>query len=415
MDYESIKKHAKAVSEQVLTVRRTIHSRPELSFEEHETADYIAAQLTEAGILFRRIAGTGILARIEGHGDLQRCVVLRADTDALPIWEETGLECASRHDGVMHACGHDMHTACLLGALLVLNRHKSEIAGTVFGLFQPGEEVCPGGASMVMAEDPFRDYRVVAFVGEHVAPEMAVGNLGFRSGKYMASSDELRFTVHGTGGHAALRNQLHDPVAAAAELVGGLVEALPHTMTDPVVAAAALITSLQQVVSRNNNATIPTVLSIGRVIANGATNVIPPVVQVAGTLRTMDERWRAQAKRRIHEIAAGVAAAHCVTAEVKIPEGYPCVVNDPALTVRARSIAAKLWGKEHVEELDLRMTAEDFGTYTERYPSLFFRLGTARKNGECGGALHTATFNPDEQALDYGVVTMAVFALEFLQ
>ena len=168
-------------------------------------------------------------------------------------------------------------------------------------------------------------------------------------------------------------------------------------------------------VSRNNNATIPTVLSIGRVIANGATNVIPPVVQVAGTLRTMDERWRAQAKRRIHEIAAGVAAAHCVTAEVKIPEGYPCVVNDPALTVRARSIAAKLWGKEHVEELDLRMTAEDFGTYTERYPSLFFRLGTARKNGECGGALHTATFNPDEQALDYGVVTMAVFALEFLQ
>ena len=393
MDYESIKKHAKAVSEQVLTVRRTIHSRPELSFEEHETADYIAAQLTEAGILFRRIAGTGILARIEGHGDLQRCVVLRADTDALPIWEETGLECASRHDGVMHACGHDMHTACLLGALLVLNRHKSEIAGTVFGLFQPGEEVCPGGASMVMAEDPFRDYRVVAFVGEHVAPEMAVGNLGFRSGKYMASSDELWIEVHGTGGHGAL----------------------PHTMTDPVVAAAALITSLQQVVSRNNNATIPTVLSIGRVIANGATNVIPPVVQVAGTLRTMDERWRAQAKRRIHEIAAGVAAAHCVTAEVKIPEGYPCVVNDPALTVRARSIAAKLWGKEHVEELDLRMTAEDFGTYTERYPSLFFRLGTARKNGECGGALHTATFNPDEQALDYGVITMAVFALEFLQ
>ena len=271
MDYESIKKHAKAVSEQVLTVRRTIHSRPELSFEEHETADYIAAQLTEAGILFRRIAGTGILARIEGHGDLQRCVVLRADTDALPIWEETGLECASRHDGVMHACGHDMHTACLLGALLVLNRHKSEIAGTVFGLFQPGEEVCPGGASMVMAEDPFRDYRVVAFVGEHVAPEMAVGNLGFRSGKYMASSDELWIEVHGTGGHGAL----------------------PHTMTDPVVAAAALITSLQQVVSRNNNATIPTVLSIGRVMANGATNVIPPVVQVAGTLRTMDERWRA--------------------------------------------------------------------------------------------------------------------------
>ena len=393
MDYESIKKHAKAVSEQVLTVRRTIHSRPELSFEEHETADYIAAQLTEAGILFRRIAGTGILARIEGHGDLQRCVVLRADTDALPIWEETGLECASRHDGVMHACGHDMHTACLLGALLVLNRHKSEIAGTVFGLFQPGEEVCPGGASMVMAEDPFRDYRVVAFVGEHVAPEMAVGNLGFRSGKYMASSDELWIEVHGTGGHGAL----------------------PHTMTDPVVAAAALITSLQQVVSRNIDSRVPSVLSFGRVIADGATNIIPSEVRLEGTFRTMDEVWRAEGKRRIREISAGVAAAYGVEADVDIADGYPCVVNDPELTRRAQRIAAEMWGDERIIPLDLRMTAEDFGYYTERYPSLFFRLGTAGPDGTSGGGLHTGTFNPGEEALDQGAATMAAFGIALLE
>ena len=376
----------------IIAFRRALHRRPELSFRETGTHDLIARTLDGLGIAHRTVARTGVLARIEGRGDLRRAVVLRADIDALPIREQADVAWRSLNDGVMHACGHDVHTTVLMGVLQELNRSR-DFEGTLLGLFQPGEECNPGGASLVLAEEPFADYDVRAVVGEHVEPSLEVGTFGFRAGKYMASSDELWIEVHGTGGHGAL----------------------PHTMTDPVVAAAALITSLQQVVSRNNNATIPTVLSIGRVIANGATNVIPPVVQVAGTLRTMDERWRAQAKRRIHEIAAGVAAAHCVTAEVKIPEGYPCVVNDPALTVRARSIAAKLWGKEHVEELDLRMTAEDFGTYTERYPSLFFRLGTARKNGECGGALHTATFIPDEQALDYGVVTMAVFALEFLQ
>ena len=250
--YDSIKKAAEAVSGQVLLARRTLHSSPELSFEERETSRYVANCLREAGIEFRPIAGTGILARIEGRGDLRRCVVLRADMDALPIEEKTGLEYASRNKGVMHACGHDVHTACLLGAMLVLKRMSERIEGTVFGLFQPGEELCPGGASLVLAEDPFRDYEVAAFVGEHVAAEIPAGRFGFRAGQYMASSDELRITVRGTGGHGAL----------------------PHTLTDPVVAAAAIVTSLQQIVSRNADGTIPTVLSIGRLIADGATNIM---------------------------------------------------------------------------------------------------------------------------------------------
>ncbi|MDD3108820.1 MAG: M20/M25/M40 family metallo-hydrolase, partial [Alistipes sp.] len=207
---------------------------------------------------------------------------------------------------------------------------------------------------------------------------------------YMASSDELHLKVHGTGGHGAL----------------------PHTLTDPVVAAAALITALQQITSRNNNAIIPTVLSIGRVIADGATNIIPSVVELSGTLRTMDEAWRAHAKERIRQIAAGIAEAYGVQVEVELPGGYPCVVNHEELTERARCLARNVWGAEAVRELPLRMTAEDFGTYTQHYPSLFFRLGTARTDGVCCGGLHTATFNPDERALEYGVAMMTLFGLE---
>ena len=377
--------------------RRSLHQHPELSFEEHRTSKVVAEALQHEGIEYRSVVGTGVLARIEGTkacvGRERDALVLRADMDALPIAEATGLEFASVHKGVMHACGHDMHTAILLGALKILNRHRDLFCGTVFGLFQPGEELNPGGASLVMRERPFDGYRVAAFVGQHVEPMLKTGTFGFRRGKYMASSDELHIKVHGTGGHGAL----------------------PHTLTDPVVASAALITALQQITSRNGNATIPTVLSIGRVIADGATNIIPPVVEIAGTLRTMDEAWREQAKKRIRQIAEGIGTAYGVHTELNIPPGYPCVVNDSQLAARGRSIAARLWGEENIEELALRMTAEDFGTYTKHYPGLFFRLGTARHTGDRGGDLHSATFNPDEEAINYGIVTMAVFALEFLK
>ena len=377
---DTLKREASELHDRTVSFRRTVHQYPELSFAEHETAP------------FRPIAGTGILAKIEGKGDLSRCVVLRADMDALPVSEQTGLPFASCHEGVMHACGHDMHMACLLGAMVLLNRHKAEIDGTIFGLFQPGEEVCPGGASLVLAEDPFADYQVIAVVGEHVGAEIPLGQLGFRPGKYMASGDEVRLTVKGKGGHGAL----------------------PHNLNDPVVAAAALITALQQIVSRNADSRMPTVLSFGRVIAEGATNVIPSEVHIEGTFRTMDEAWRAKGKQRIREISAGIAVAYGVEVDVDIADGYPCVVNDDQLTEYARQLTMQMWGKENIQALDLRMTAEDFGYYTVRYPSLFYRLGTAGPDGTSGGGLHTGTFNPGEAALDQGVATMAALGLSLL-
>ena len=362
----------------IIAFRRELHRHPELSFGETRTHDCIARTLDGLGIAHRTVAGTGVLACIEGRGDLRRAVVLRADIDALPIHEETGVAWRSLNDGVMHACGHDVHTAVLMGVLQELNRLR-DFEGTLFGLFQPGEECNPGGASLVLAEEPFTGYDVRAVVGEHVEPSLEAGTFGFREGKYMASSDELRFTVHGTGGHAALRNQLRDPVAAAAALVGGLL---------------ALNTSER-------------VLSIGRIEADGATNVVPDDVRLEGTLRTFDEGVRNASYDAIREIAAATDRRHGTRTAVDIGRGYPCVVNDPALTALARRLADERWRSV---ALPLRTTAEDFGFYTHRYPSLFYRLGV----GAASGKPHTSTFNPDEKAITTGIAFMQALALKLL-
>ena len=395
MELETIIAQACELDETVRGHRRHLHEHPELSFEEHATADYIASVLEQEGIFCRRVAGTGVLARIEGRGDLHRAVVLRADIDALPIEEQNAVAYASKNHGVMHACGHDLHAAVLLGTLTLLNRRRTELCGTLFGLFQPGEELCPGGASLVLKEDPFAGYEVQAVVGEHVDPDLPTGVLGFRPGKYMASSDELRITVRGEGGHAAM----------------------PQRLKDPVVAAAAVITALQQVVSRNADSRMPTVLSIGRVVADGATNVIPDQVYMEGTLRTFNEVWRTEAKRRVCEIVRHTAAAYGTEADVRISDGYPCVVNDPTLTEQARRLVGELFGAGHTVELDLRPTAEDFGYYTQRYPSLFFRLGVGGTDPATGeaGKLHTSCFNPDEKALHYGVANLTALALRLAE
>lgn len=374
----------------VMMWRRDLHRHPELSFEEHRTSKFIAEALHHDSVEYRHIAGTGILARIEGSADIEgmerKAVVLRADIDALPLTEPTGVEFASHNRGVMHACGHDMHTAILLGALRILNQHREQFAGTVFGLFQPGEELNPGGASLVMKEDPFKDYDVVAFVGEHVEPQMQTGTFGFRKGKYMASSDELRFTVYGTGGHGAMRDKVKDPVQAAARLIDELL----RLNTEP--------TDREQ----------PTILSIGKIVADGATNIIPDEVHMEGTMRTFDERWRASLKDIIREKAAKTGVDLGVAIEVNISEGYPSVYNDEALTARVAAATRELFGDGSVASLGLRPTAEDFGHYTSKYPSVYYRLGVGG-NGEFfenheAGRIHSSSFRPDEKALGYGVV-----------
>ena len=392
MEKSTLHLEIKEIEPYIVAFRRELHRHPELSFGETATSGRIAGELDKAGIPYTRVAGTGILARIDGTVPSDRPVVLRADIDALPIQEETGLEYASENPGVMHACGHDFHAGVLLGALIILNRHRSDFEGTVLGIFQPGEEQHPGGASLVLKEGVFDGLKPVAFIGQHVAPEIEAGKFGFREGKYMASGDEIHFKINGTGGH------------------GGL----PETLTDPVIATAQVLTSLQQVVSRNAPPAIPTVLSFGRVVADGATNVIPPQVTVAGTLRTMDEDWRKRAKQRIREIIEGVCLAHGVTAEIDIKDGFPAVVNDPDTTRTVRSVAEEFVGEENVIDLDIRMTAEDFGFYTQRFPAVFYRLGVGFPDKEAG-RLHSSTFVANEEAISHGIELMVRSAFRFLE
>ncbi len=391
---------AEQIFGQTVEFRRHLHAHPELSFAENGSSEYISRRLTEQGISHRKIAGTGILAKIEGKDRTDTAVVLRADIDALPIKENTGLPYSSLCDGVMHACGHDMHAAALFGALTILQSMRSEFCGTVFGLFQPGEECNPGGASLVLAENPFDGYRIRAFIGEHIEPQLPTGVFGFRSGKYMASSDEIRLTVNGTGGHGALRASIKDPVLTAAEIITGL-HRIPPTAKDK---------------------TVPTVISIGRVSADGATNIIPDSVYMEGTMRVFDEGWRTEIKQRIHDICASISERYGTSTTVDIGTGYPCVVNDPELTAAASKLAGQMFSDTAVTHLDLRPTAEDFGFYTQRYPALFYRLGVGETaidkrhtSQHAAGKLHTPQLRPNENALRYACAFMSALAMEKLR
>lgn len=357
--------------------RRHLHRHPELSFEEYASAAYIEQALDEAGIAHRRIATTGVLAKIEGRGDLSRAVVLRADIDALPIEEQTALEYASEQRGVMHACGHDIHAAVLYGVLLRLAEERN-FEGTIFGVFQPGEECNPGGASKVLAEQPFEGYNVVAVIGQHVDSALEVGEVGLCRGEFMAANDELRFRVRGEGGHAAMRHQLNDTVTSAAHL----------------------ITLLNAVNDEN------TVLSVGKVVAEGATNIIPDEVYMEGTMRTFSEEHRHTVWRIIEAAAQSVDAKFGTATEVDINHGYPAVVSDDELLDRAYALAAEC-GVE-AKSVERRYTAEDFGYYCLHYPSLFYRLGVGKEAGRS----HTATFAPDERAIEVGIEYMALLATQ---
>lgn len=355
--------------------RRELHRHPELSFAEYNTAEFIESALAAEGIACRRVADTGVLAVLEGRGDTKRAVVLRADIDALPITEATGLEYASENEGVMHACGHDMHAAVLFGALQRLSRERN-FEGTIFGLFQPGEECTPGGASKVLAEQPFEGYDVVAVIGNHTDSTLDVGQIGVCEGPFMASNDELRFYVRGRGGHGAMRDKIDDTVAAAANIVTRV-----NCLNDSDL-----------------------VLSIGKVVADGATNIIPDTVYMEGTMRTFDQKLRESIWAEVEAVAADVDRHFGTTTEVVIGHGYPSVINDGVLTDVVRGLAAE---KYEAVELSRRYTAEDFGFYTTLYPSVFYRLGV----GAAAGRSHTSTFAPSEDAIEVGVDFMATLAV----
>ena len=373
---------------------KELHAHPELSFCEWQTAERIAEQLRKEEIDFRPIAKSGVLAKIEGRAegaDLRRAVVLRADIDALPIEEQNDIPYASQTAGVMHACGHDMHATMLLGTLSLLNRCKEEFGCTVFGIFQPAEELNPGGAKSVLAEEPFEGYEVVAVLGAHIEPTLPTGTIGVCAGKYMAACDELHFRICGKGGHAALREKITDPILPMAHLVDALYK-IPESAPEGVGR---------------------TIISIGRIDAAGATNIVPDEVVLEGTMRTFDEAWRKEIKNQIEAICGALEAGYGVTVERDFGSGYPAVCNNPELAQRAREI---LGGMFQIVELGMRATGEDFGYYTERYPSLFYRLGMGYTGEEYeagkAGALHTSTLLPDVKAIGVGVGVMASLALE---
>ncbi len=384
--------HAKSIHSELVSTRRHLHAHPELSFEEKETAAFIARKLQSLHIPFtENVGGYGIVAHIGStEGKL---VALRGDMDALPIQEENEVEYASKNPGVMHACGHDVHTTCLLGAAQILKSQEGELSGGVRLLFQPAEERIPGGASLMIADGALRNPDVQLIFGQHVYPEMEQGHVGFRPGIYMASADELYITIHGKGGHAAL----------------------PHRLIDPVLIAAHVITSLQQMVSRRSNAAIPTVLSIGKIIGMGATNIIPDKVTLEGTLRTIDETWRSEAHGLIRQLINGICESMGATAEIEIRKGYPCLVNEPDLTVWAKRKAEELLGDTFVHDLPLRMTAEDFAYYGQEIPACFYRLGISNASKKLGAPLHTSRFDIDEDALETGSALMAWLAIEALR
>ncbi len=377
-----------------VSMRRHLHAHPELSFQEHLTAKWIASQLSAMGIPFEQgVAGTGLVAKIEGSGTSGKTIALRADIDALPILEANQVDYRSKNEGVMHACGHDVHTSSLLGAAKILLELRPYYGGTVRLLFQPGEEKLPGGASLMIKAGALDQPRPQSIFGQHVMPQLPVGKVGFRSGRYMASTDELYLKIIGRGGHGAM----------------------PEQNIDPVMISAHILVGLQQLISRMANPKIPSVLSFGKVVANGATNIIPNEVWLEGTFRTMNEPWRNEAHEKMRKMVELMAESMGGRAELEIRKGYPVLENDPALTKRAKHWAEDYLGKEQVVELDLWMAAEDFAYYTQVLPGCFYRLGTRNEAKGIVAPVHTPNFDIDEEALKIGAGLMAFLALKELE
>lgn len=388
-----IKQLAKDYAAEVVANRRYLHTNPELSFQEYNTAKFVAQKLKDIGLSPQEgIANTGVVALIEGRNPSSKVIGLRADMDALPIFEKNDVPYKSQNEGVMHACGHDAHTSSLLGTAKILHQLRDDFEGTVKLVFQPAEEKAPGGASIMIKEGVLENPAPNSMLGQHVAPNIPVGKIGFREGMYMASTDEIYMTIKGKGGHGAMPDQL----------------------IDPVLIASHVIVSLQQIISRNRKPANPSVLSFGRFIADGVTNVIPNEVTIQGTFRCMDEEWREDGLRRMKKMAEGITEAMGGVCDFEIVKGYPFLKNHPELTRRIKAEATTFMGAENIIDLDLWMAGEDFAFYSQVVDSCFYRLGTRNEARGIISGVHTPTFDIDEAALEIGPGLMSWLAIREL-
>lgn len=392
---EKIKELAKTYHSEIIQIRRHLHQNPELSFVEKETGKFIAKQLNSFGISYEEgWADTGVVGLIKGKNADKKMIALRADMDALPIQEINDVPYKSKNEGIMHACGHDVHTSSLLGVAKILNDLKSEFEGTVKLIFQPGEERLPGGASILIKEGVLENPRPVSILGQHVHPPLEVGKIGLKPGMYMASADEIHVVVTGKGGHGAL----------------------PQDCIDPIVLSAQIIIALQQIVSRNAPPAIPTVLTFGKINSTGgATNIIPNEVIIKGTFRTFNEAWRMEAHQKMKKMAEGIAESMGGQCEFKLIKGFPYLTNEEALTLRAKQFAIEFLGKENVVDLPIRMTSEDFSWYSQELPGCFYRLGTGNVKKGITSPVHTNTFDVDEDCLETSIGLMSWLAVKELE
>jgi amidohydrolase len=389
---DAVKKLSGDLAPTVIGWRRHLHAHPELSFQEFNTAAWVAGELSKQGILSTPISTTGLLVLIAGRTASKKVVALRADLDALPITEQNDVPYKSCNPGVMHACGHDAHTASLMGVAVILHSLRDQFEGSVKLLFQPGEEKNPGGASYMIRDGALKNPEPSCIIGQHVMPLLPAGKVGFREGMYMASSDEIYLRVIGKGGHASA----------------------PDLVVDPVLIASHIVVALQQIVSRNASPKQPTVLSFGKIQGNGATNIVPDEVTLAGTFRALNEAWRQEGLGKIQKLAEGLAASMGGRCEVTISHGYPYLENNPALTQRIRQAAEMYVGKENVVDIELTLGSEDFAYYSQVLPASFYRLGTRNEAKGITSYIHTPTFDIDEAALEIGPGLMAWMSLQEL-
>jgi len=395
---QKIKSLAHDLRDEIISIRHHLHAHPELSFQEAETAKYISQKLSSWGIEHQTgIGGNGIVGVIESQAasrksQVGRVVALRADIDALPITEQNEVEYKSQNSGVMHACGHDVHSSSLFGAIKILNEMKNDFEGTIKFIFQPAEEKLPGGASMMIKEGVLENPKPDFIIAQHVFTPLTVGKAGFFEGKYMASSDELYFTVKGKGGHAAV----------------------PQDTINPIFIAAHLVNEIEKLSKELSQEKIPTILTIGKITGPGATNVIPDEVKLEGTLRTMDEEWRKNLHQKLKQLVADFNKSHGGVVDIEIKIGYPCLINDEAVTTQSKNFAKEFLGEENVVDLSVWMASEDFAFYSQKIPACFYRIGTGNPEKGITSGVHTSTFNIDEDALEIASGMMAGIAMNLL-